>query len=83
MQDTERLLEELLDVLERLDFDIRRLPMGGDGGGIAQVRNRWTAFVDTQAAPLDLLQQLISQLDKSVDPDTIYLSPALRDLFDA
>jgi hypothetical protein len=82
MRDAEPLLDELLEVLDRLDFDLRRLPMGGDGGGVAQIRGRWTAFVDTEAAPLDLLQRLISQLDDSVNPDAIYLSPALREMFE-
>lgn len=82
MSQADLLLDELLEVLDRLEFDIRRLPMGGEGGGVAQIRGRWTAFVDTDAAPPDLLQRLISQLDESVNPDTLYLSPALRELFE-
>ena len=79
-RDAELLLDELAELAERLDMTVRRLPQGGEGGGLAQIRGKWTLFIDTQAAPSDQLDRLTDQMSQLPQVRNQYVSPALREL---
>ena len=76
--DFHSLLDELAEVAERLGAEVRRGPMGGEGGGLARIRERWVVFIDTQASASDQIQMIGEQMGDLGDLETIYLSPALR-----
>ncbi len=79
-RDAELLLDELVELAERLDMTVRRLPLGGEGGGLAQVRGRWVLFIDAQAPPADQLDRLTEQMSQHDGVRNQYVSPALREL---
>ena len=80
--DAQHLLDELADAAERMGAHVQRAAMGGDGGGLARVRERWVLYLDTQADPMDQILTVADQIGELGDVETIYLSPALRQVLD-
>ena len=80
--DTQRLLHELLDLADRLGIEIRRVPLGGEGGGLCQLRGRSVLFVDTTAGQPDQLGRTAQALASLPDIEQSYLPPQVRDLLD-
>jgi len=67
----QRILEELLALLDANGVAIRNEPLGGGGGG-------QTFFVDTQAASSDVATLCAEALPKVADIETIYIRPEVR-----
>ncbi|MAE61195.1 MAG: hypothetical protein CMJ49_07545 [Planctomycetaceae bacterium] len=78
MTDAQGLLDELAEAAERLGAAVQRQPMGGDGGGLARIKQRWVVFIDTQGDPAEQIQKIADQMPELGDLETVYLSPALR-----
>jgi hypothetical protein len=74
----QRILEELLALLEAKDVKIRREPLGGRGGGLAAMKGESIFFVDTEATSADVAAQCAEAVRKLVDIETIYLRPKVR-----
>jgi hypothetical protein len=74
----QRILEELLTLLDANGVAIRNEPLGGSGGGLCTVKGRQTFFVDTQAAPADVAALCAQALPKVTDVETIYIRPEVR-----
>jgi hypothetical protein len=49
----QRILEELLALLEANGVKIRNEPLGGSGGGLCTIKGEQIFFVDTQASSAD------------------------------
>jgi hypothetical protein len=67
----QRILEELLALLEAKNVKIRREPLGGRGGGLAAMKGATLFFVDVATLCADAVLKL-------VDIETIYLRPEVR-----
>ena len=79
------LLAELLELAGRLNVEVRRLPMGGAGGGLATLRGRRILFVDLDAptdVQLDVSAQGLARLDLAAALEGVYIRPALRALLE-
>jgi hypothetical protein len=74
----QRILEELLALLEARKVKIRSEPLGGRGGGLASMRGDTIFFVDTQASSADVAALCADAVRKLVDIETIYLRPEIR-----
>ena len=74
----QRILEELLALLEAKSVKIRREPLGGRGGGLASMKNDTIFFVDTEATTADVATLCADAVLKLVDIETIYLRPEVR-----
>jgi len=74
----ERILEELLALLEANEVQIRREPLGGRGGGLACMKGERIFFVDTQAASAEVAALCADAVLKLVDIEAIYLRPEVR-----
>ena len=74
----QRILEELLALLEVQRVRIRREPLGGRGGGLAAMKGEKIFFVDTEAASADVATLCADAVLKLVDIETIYLRPEVR-----
>lgn len=74
----QRILEELLALLDANDVTIRNEPLGGSGGGLCTVRGRSTFFVDTHASTSDVATMCAQALPKITDIETIYIRPEVR-----
>jgi hypothetical protein len=74
----QRILEELLALLEAKNVKIRREPLGGRGGGLASMKSDRIFFVDTEAATADVATLCAQAVLEVVDIETIYLRPEVR-----
>jgi hypothetical protein len=74
----QRILEELLALLEANGVAIRDEPLGGSGGGLCVVRGRKIFFVDNQA-PSEVVAAICAEsVPKVVDVEQIYIKPEVR-----
>lgn len=74
----QRILDELLTLLDANGVAIRSEPLGGSGGGLCTVKGRETFFVDTQAEFSDVATLCAEALPKVTDIETIYIRPEIR-----
>ncbi len=74
----QRILDELLALLEAQNVKIRREPLGGRGGGLAAMKGEKLFFVDTEATSADVAALCADAVLKLVDIETIYLRPEVR-----
>lgn len=74
----QRILEELLTLLDANGVAIRNEPLGGSGGGLCSVKGRQTFFVDTQAPASDVATLCAQALPKVTDIEAIYIRPEVR-----
>ena len=69
-------IEQLLDTL---DIDVRHEHLGGEGGGLCQLKGRRVMFVDLDADTATRLERCVAALRGLPEIDGLYLSPALRE----
>ncbi len=74
----QRILDELLALLEAQNVKIRREPLGGRGGGLAAMKGEKLFFVDTEATSAEVAALCADAVLKLVDIETIYLRPEVR-----
>jgi hypothetical protein len=79
----QRILEELLALLEANNVKIRSEPLGGRGGGLAAMKGEKIFFVDTEAASAEVATLCAEAVVKVVDIETIYLRPEVRQFIDS
>ena len=79
--DTETLLFELKEVLEKLGVELREQPLESEAGrahsGLVRVRGQKIVFLDQLLAPEEKIIVLCAIL-KEFDLEGVYLSPYLR-----
>lgn len=74
----QRILEELLALLEADGVNIRSEPLGGSSGGLCTIRGEHIFFVDTQAASADVAATCAEAVSKLLDIETVYIRPEVR-----
>jgi len=74
----QRILEELLALLEANGVTIRNEPLGGSGGGLCTVKGERIFFVDTQAASADSAAICAEAVSKLLDIEKLYIKPEVR-----
>ena len=79
----QRILEELLALLEAQRVKIRSEPLGGRGGGLAVMRGESIFFVDTDAASAEVAALCAEAVARLVDIETIYLRPEVRQFIES
>jgi len=80
--DTDEVLETLCDLAQQLDVEVRRVPLGGEGGGLCNLRGRQILFLDTLASPTEQLAQAAAALARFDQLQATYLLPAVREAID-
>jgi len=76
--DEQRVLDELLALLEAHNVTIRREPLGGRGGGLASMKGGQIFFIDTEAPCAEVSALCAEAVAKLVDIEAIYLRPEVR-----
>lgn len=79
----QRILEELLELLEAQGVTIRREPLGGRGGGLATVRGQNVFFVDSDADSTETAALCAEAATELLDIEVIYLRPDVREFITA
>jgi hypothetical protein len=74
----QRILEQLLTLLEANGVTIRSDPLGGSGGGLCTIRGQQFFFVDTQASSADMAAVCAEVVAKVLDIEKIYIKPEIR-----
>lgn len=74
----QRILEELLALLEAQGVQIRNEPLGGSGGGLCSVKGEHFFFVDTQAETGETAAICAEAVSKLLNLERLYLRPEVR-----
>jgi len=74
----QRILEELLSLLEQNSVTIRAEALGGSGGGLCTVKGQSIFFVDTQAQSADIAAICAEAVSKVADIEKLYIKPEVR-----
>ena len=74
----QRILEELLALLEANGVTTRNEPLGGSGGGLCTVKGEPIFFADTQATSAQVAAICAETLSKVVDVEKVYIKPEVR-----
>ncbi len=74
----QRILEELLALLESNSVKIRTEPLGGSGGGLCTIKGESVFFTDTQAPSAEVAAICAQAVSKVVDIGNIYIKPEIR-----
>ena len=75
---TQRMLEELLGLLESGDVIIRDEPLGGSGGGFCSVKGERIFFLDTQAPSAVKAAACAEAVLQVMDIEQVYIKPEVR-----
>ena len=79
----QRILEELLALLEANGVAIRNEPLGGSGGGLCTVKGRQIFFVDTQAQSAEVAALCAAAVARVTDIEKLYIRPQIRQFIEA
>jgi hypothetical protein len=79
----QRILEELLVLLEADGVNIRNEPLGGSGGGLCTVKGEHVFFVDTQATSVEMAATCAEAVAKLLDIETLYIRPEVRQFIES
>lgn len=74
----QKILEELLALLEANDVTIRNEPLGGSGGGLCTIKGERIFFVDTEAQSIVTAALCAEALMKVADIEGIFIKPQIR-----
>jgi hypothetical protein len=74
----QRILDELLALLEAGGVTIRSEPLGGAGGGLCAVRGHNVFFLDTQAGSGESAALCAEAVRRVLDVESIYIRPEVR-----
>ena len=78
--DTLAQLDRVVELFERLDIDVRREHLGGNGGGLCQVPGKRMVFSDLDADHVTQLAQSVRALASLPELATIHVAPSIREL---
>jgi hypothetical protein len=79
----QRILEELLALLEASSVTVRTEPLGGSGGGLCSIRGEQIFFVDTQAPSAEVAAICAQAVSKVADTDKVYIRPEVRQFIES
>ena len=79
----QRILDELLGLLEANHVKVRREPLGGQGGGLAVMKGQNVFFVDTEAPSAEVGALCAQAVARLLDIETIYLRPEVRQFIES
>jgi len=74
----QRILEELLALLEANGVIIRNEPLGGSGGGLCTIKGQQIFFVDTEAPSAVSAAVCAEAVPKVADIENLYIRPEVR-----
>jgi len=74
----QRILEELLTLLEANGVAVRKEPLGGDGGGLCTIKGDPIFFVDTQAPSAETAALCCEAVSNTIEIEQIYIKPEIR-----
>jgi hypothetical protein len=77
--DVQTRLDTLLAAAEQLGIEIRRAPLGGEGGGLCSVHGHRVLFVDTTADTATRYDKTVDAMATLPEMQEHYLPPQIRE----
>jgi hypothetical protein len=74
----QRILEDLVGLLEGQGVQVRTEPLGGGGGGLCSLKGESIFFVDTQSSAGENAARCAEAVAKMADIEAIYITPEVR-----
>ena len=78
----QRILEELVGLLEENGISIRNEPLGGSGGGLCDLKGQRVFFVDSQAPSSEMAAICAQSVSKLFDLEVLYIRPEVREFIE-
>lgn len=75
---TEGMLDELLELLEKAGIEVRQENMGGGGGGVCCIKGKDVVFLDVQSSAVERASVCAKALAKAVNLEEVYMKPEVR-----
>ena len=79
----QRILEEIIALLESNGVAIRREPLAGAAGGLCTVKGEHVFFVDTQSCSADVAAVAADAVRQVIDIETVYIRPEIREFIES
>ena len=79
----QRILEELVALLEANGVTIRHEPLAGAAGGLCTIKGCHIFFVDTESSSADIAAVAAEAVQKVVNIETVYLRPEIRQFIES
>ncbi len=80
--DTQRILDELLALLQVNNVTVRSEPLGGSGGGLCTMKDKKIFFVDTQSSSAEMAAKCAQAVSKIADLESLYILPEVREFIE-
>jgi hypothetical protein len=81
--DPHGLVDMLLELIDKLGVQVRRVSMGGAGGGLCVLRGRPVLFVDADADAATQAHSIGAALAEREDLDAHFIVPQLRQFIES
>lgn len=78
----QQILEQLLALLEENNVSIRSESLGGNGGGLCNIKGKKIFFVDTQAPAAETSALCVEAVLDVIDIEKIFIKPQIRQLIE-
>lgn len=75
-------LEGVLDVLRRMEVEVRHARLGGEGGGLCVIKGKQVVFVDIDADAATRLDRCLTALMQLAGLESVFVPPQIRDLIE-
>ncbi len=79
----QRILDELLEILEANGVTLRHELLGGGAGGLCTIKGQHIFFVDTQSSSADVAAAAAEAIRKVVDIEKVYMRPEIREFIES
>jgi hypothetical protein len=76
--DEQKILDELLALLESHGVTVRSEALGGAGGGLCSVKGASIFFLDTEASSAEAAACCAEAVGRLLDTATVYIRPEVR-----
>lgn len=80
--DDQRILDELLVLLEQSGISVRSEPLGGSGGGLCTMKGQQLFFLDTQAPTAETVALCAQAVATLMDIEQVYIRPEVRQVIE-
>ena len=80
--EAERQLQELLDLAESMQIEVRFTSLGGQPGGLCRLRGRWLLCINEDEAVEDQVDTIVAALAERPELEDRFILPEIRVLLE-
>ena len=80
--DDRDILDALLELLGNCRVEVRKVPLGGQGGGLCRLRGKAVFFADADASVGETTALAAQAVRQNMDIEGVYLRPQIREVIE-